>query len=130
VNINITLPSLLHLNNQFCKAVGVLGLNPLSNIDLIKAAKFINTPMSEIPKWRLRTVHKNMPKSIVENTVKRGFPIPLKTWKRFNSLVKEYYDSFFNRREFSSVEKPHYAFVDRFSWGVFLSELVLRKHYN
>lgn len=126
VNINITLPTLLHLNNQFCKAAGVKGFNPLAGEDFIKIAKHINTPMSEFPKQRLRNVCSNMPVMIKENYIKRGFPIPTDQWHNLNDIMRNVYNSFFKRSE-ASLEKTSYNGINRYTWGIFQIELFLRR---
>lgn len=126
VNINITLPTLLHLNNQFCKAVGVKGFNPLANKNLIKIAKHINTPISQFPKETLRNICPNMPKMIKKNYIKRGFPIPINNWYNLNDMMRNAYDSFFKRPEVV-IKKSDYNNINRFTWGIFQAELCLRR---
>lgn len=126
VNINITLPTLLHLNNQICRAVNVKGFNPLANKSFIKIAKHINTPMSEFPKESLRNVHSNMPKMIKENYIKRGFPIPVDEWHNLNNTMRNAYNSFFKRSE-AVLEKMPYNGINRYTWGIFQTELCLRR---
>ena len=126
VNINITTPTLLHLNNQFCRALGVKGFNPLANDNLIKIAKHINTPMTQFPKEVLRNVCDNLPKQIKENYIKRGFPIPTDNWHNLNDMMRNAYDSFFKRPE-AVIEKIPYNNINRYTWGIFQAELCLRK---
>ncbi len=129
ININITLPTLLHLNQQICKANGVKGLNPLSNYQLISVAEVVNTPMSDIPKEKLRKIHPNMPRIIVENRNKNGFPIPLHKWKEAAKFIGVLYNKFFERKEVKSGlgEPKPYRGINRYSWAVALSELTLQK---
>lgn len=126
VNINISLPSLLHLNNQFCRALKVRGFNPLANESFIKIAKHINTPMSKFPKETLRNLYNNMPKMVKENYVKRGFPIPTNKWNNLNDIMKNAYNCFFKRPEVN-IKKLPYEGINRYTWGVFQSELCLRR---
>ena len=126
VNINITLPTLLHLNNQFCRALNVKGFNPLANNKLIEIAKHINTPMTQFPKEYLRNICDNMPKQIKENYIKRGFPIPTNNWHNLNHMMRNAYNSFFKRSEVV-VEKIPYNNINRYSWGIFQAELCLRR---
>jgi hypothetical protein len=126
VNINISLPSLLHLNNQFCRSLGVKSFNPLSNSMLIKLARHINTPMTEYPKEVLRNIHMNIPKPIKNNYIKRGFPVPVDEWNNLYVMIKNTYDCFFNRPEIV-IEKIPFNGINRYSWGVFQSELCLRR---
>jgi len=124
VNINITLPSLLHLNQQMCKASGVVGLNPLSNARFIDNCVGYNTPMDGVPKRKLREVHDNMPQKIKNNLVKRGFPIPLEGWRELRNHIGHLYGAF-SARVPNSI--PPFSKLDRVAWGVSQAELFLRK---
>ena len=126
VNINITLPTLLHLNNQFCKACNISGFNPLANEEFIKIAKHINSPMTEFPKQVLRNIHDNMPQMIKENYIKRGFPIPSHKWHNLNDIMRNAYESFFSRKEVT-IHKNPYDGINRYTWGIFQAELCLRR---
>jgi asparagine synthetase B (glutamine-hydrolysing) len=126
VNINITLPTLLHLNNQFCRANNVRGFNPLANEKFIEISKHINSPMSELPKQALRDVCENMPDMIRNNNLKRGFPIPTEKWHNLNDIMRNAYDEFFSRPEVVIGKKP-YDGINRYTWGIFQSELCLRR---
>ena len=126
ININITLPTLLHINNQICKSTKIKGFNPLANKDLIRISKYINTPISKIPKESLRTLYEDMPKKIKNNYIKRGFPIPTHKWDTFNNVVKNAYNSFFKRKEVT-IEKMSYNGINRYTWGIFQAELCLRR---
>lgn len=126
VNTNITLPTLLHLNNQFCRANNVKGFNPLANEKFIEISKHINSPMSALPKQALRDVHDNMPKMIKENHLKRGFPIPTDKWHNLNDIMRNAYDEFFSRNEVTIDKKP-YNGINRYTWGIYQSELCLRR---
>jgi len=126
VNINITLPSILHLNNQFCRSLGVKSFNPLANESLIKIAKHINTPMTKFPKEVLRNLCDNIPEPIKNNYIKRGFPIPVNRWDNLNDIIRNSYNSFFKRPEISINNNP-YNGINRYSWGIFQAELCLRR---
>ena len=128
ININIILPSLLHVNNQMCKACGVTSLNPLTNEDLINCAKSLNTPITDIPKEYLRKVRNDMPESIVNNYIKRGFPMPLHEWNKTKGIVEELYNDFFNRCE--DIEKIPFTGLNRYAWGVLQTQLFLEKFYD
>jgi hypothetical protein len=129
VNTNITLPTLLHLNNQFCRANNVKGFNPLANEKFIEISKHINSPMSELPKQALRDVHGNMPAMIKDNTMKRGFPIPTNRWHNLNDIMRNAYDEFFNRTEVIVNKKP-YNGINRHTWGIYQAELCIRRFGN
>ena len=126
VNINFTLPSLLHLNGQMCRFLEVQAFNPLANSWLISAARTINDPMTEIPKKLLREIRPDMPEGIKNNYLKRGFPVPYNTWVRLNHEMKEAYDEFF-KRSWVDVVKIPYDGINRWTWGVFQAELFLRR---
>lgn len=126
VNINITLPTLLHLNNQFTKSAHVSGFNPLANKDLIRRAKSINSPMSEIPKESLRNINPDLPKKVKTNYIKRGFPIPTDRWDNLRDFIRTAYDSFFLRPEIT-LKKTPYSGINRYTWGVSQAELCLRR---
>jgi len=129
MNINVILPSLLHANNQMCKALGVTSLNPLTNKKFIYAAKRMNNPFTIIPKLRLREVHPDMPIKISENYIKRGFPIPLKKWTKVNELMDEYHKAFYSRKEITdriNYIEPYKKNISRYGWGVMQSEIFLR----
>ena len=126
VNINITLPTLLHLNNQFCRANNVKGFNPLANEKFIEISKHMNSPMSELPKQALRDVRYDMPDMIKKNTIKRGFPIPTDEWNNLNDIMRETYNAFFKRSEVTINKKP-YNGINRYTWGIYQSELCIRR---
>jgi len=128
VNINIILPSLLHVNNQMCKACNVTGLNPLTNKEFIKYADKLNDPISDIPKEYLRNIRNDLPKPIVNNYIKRGFPMPLNDWDNAKGYVGEIYNSFFKRMD--DMEKIPYTGLNRYAWGILQTELVLRKFFD
>lgn len=124
VNINCTLPTILHAYNQYRDHFKIKMLNPLANNCFIKMAKCINTPISPIPKQRLRELHTTMPKAVRENYIKKGFPMPIREWKKLNEYMRSVYDSFF-RRNFK-IKKFPYIGINRYSWGIFQTELFLR----
>lgn len=129
VTINWILPSLLHLNQQMCKAQEVSGLNPLSNKDLFKYARSFNSPMSNIPKVLLRHANPNMPKEISERTDKQGFPIPIDKWDEVSLLLGSESGRFLTRQE--SLRRilliPRYPSF-RYRWAASQVEMFLRKH--
>ncbi len=126
VNINCTLPTLLHLVQQTCNALDVKGYSPLASKMFIEVARDLNTPMSLIPKQKLREVHPDMPESISTNYVKRGFPIPLKNWGRLDEVMEENYLRFWKR--FAHINSEPYSGVNRYSWGVLQAELFLQRN--
>lgn len=87
VNINFTLPSLLHINNQICRACGVEGRNPISNKTLIDHAVFLNTPLDAEPKKRFKEMCPSLPNRIKERKDKMGFPIPLHKWEKLKAII-------------------------------------------
>jgi asparagine synthetase B (glutamine-hydrolysing) len=125
ININIILPSLLHISQQICKSLNVVALNPLANRMLVKAAKFINSPISDIPKEKLRELYSDMPLSILKRKDKKGFPIPVHTWKNANKYMEEIYNDFFKRKEVEINKKP-YDGINRWTWGIISAELILQ----
>lgn len=125
ININMTLPSLLHCNQQMCTAFKLPGFNPLANEDLIGVATQINTPMSDIPKEKLRNINPDLPPQIRDNMLKRGFPMPIQKWKKARSLMQEYYLSFQKRKKFDVPEK--FNGINRYTWGITQIELFLRR---
>lgn len=110
ININVTLPSLLHLNNQMCKAMKVEGYNPLSNQKLFDRAVSINKDLSEKTKKALIDMCPELPQAIVDRKDKFGFPIPYHKWDVLNAMMRE------------AVEKTGEAFngINRRSWGIFM----------
>jgi len=125
ININYTLPTLLNMYSQFSNYFGIKCLNPLANDLFINSARKINEPMTEIPKNKLREIHKELPDKVRKNYLKRGFPIPIHNWKKLENIMKEPYDSFFNRKNVT-LEKRLFDGINRFTWGVFQAELFLR----
>jgi len=129
VNINYTLPSLLHPYNQYSHEFGIKCLNPLSNEDFIKNSLYLNTPISEVPKKRLRDINPILPDEIKYNFVKRGFPMPIKNWTKLSKLIEKYYHRFFDRKEVKIIKLP-YNGIDRFAWGVFQVEWFLEHYFD
>jgi len=125
-NINIILPTLLHVVEQIARSLNVKPFNPLSNDLFIKYASSINREMTEIPKQKLRDINTNIPEIVKNNRIKRGFPMPYRNWKQVNELFKEYYDSFFDR-DIVSIKKLPYTGINRYNWGIFQTELLLRR---
>jgi len=130
ININYTLPSLLHLNNQMCKNNCVIGLNPLANKDFIYFARSINKSITKIPKERLRNIPEILPELIRKNLIKKGFPIPLTQWNDLSNIIKKSYQSFMNRSFVPEKMKIPFLGLNRYSWGVFQAEETLRKFFN
>lgn len=126
VNINMTLPSLLHINQQMCNACGVNGFNPLSNETFIENASRINMPVDEIPKQKLRELKPELPKSIKNNYIKRGFPIPLTKWTTLDKYFKDLWDEF--EREDWYVGIGEYPGLNRVSWAVAMIMLFLKRY--
>ena len=117
ININYTLPALLHLNQQMCKALGVEGVNPFASEQFIKNAYTLNYPIETVPKQRLRNTDWLLPADIRNNYVKRGFPIPYQGWVGLNEVIRFEYYRF---RNIFGCEKviPKYPGINRFSWAV------------
>lgn len=132
VTIDYILPSLLHLNQQICKANNVFGLNPLANSDLIQYVNQLNTPMSDIPKQLLRFFHPDMPNKIAFRIDKQGFPIPMHVWPDAYNMIYEVASSFLRRKEVQArfgTNIPELSTVHlRYIWGMFQTELFLVKH--
>ena len=127
ININIILPSLLHLNGQMCRVLNVNEYNPIANSYLINKAKSLNSPFTDIPKKVLRDSVSNMPISIRNDLNKNGFPIPFHKWFEVDRLFKEYYEAFLKRKY---IDIEPYCGINRFSWGIFQTELFLRRFYK
>jgi len=108
-----------------CSALGVRTFSPLANRDFIQTALALNSPMSVIPKQKLREVRNDLPESIKTNYVKKGFPIPLDKWHRLSELMREAWYRFW--KEFSSSPEP-YPGINRYSWGVLQAEMFLRRN--
>ena len=125
ININKTLPSLLHINNQICNAVGVKGHNPLANRYLINRAVSLCKNNGGPPKYYLRSLDMDIPDSIRDSTVKTGFKIPVEQWCNVNMMIKESCESFF-RRKLPGITPYEYNNIDRKSWGVFMAELFIQ----
>ena len=127
-NINVTLPSLLHLNQQMCKANGVKGYNPLSSEVLIKHARQFNTPFTSEPKKRLKEMV-DLPPEIKNRKDKMGFPIPVHKWDVLNDMMKEATESFadfihennYGYYGLDGILKP-YDGINRRTWGIFMVE--------
>lgn len=124
VNINWTLPTLLHLNGQICRSLGVEGYSPLANKDFVRLAWWLNSSVPLIrTKYRLRTVHRDIPEEISLERNKRGFPIPVGRWGRLDQMMKVTSEKFFKR----AGRSWHYSGVNRDMWGVFQAELFLER---
>lgn len=117
ININYTLPALLHLNQQMCRALGVEGVNPFASKQFIENAYTLNYPIETVPKQRLRNTSWLLPADIRNNYVKRGFPIPYHGWVGLNEIIRFEYYRF---RNIFGCEKviPKYPGINRFSWAV------------
>jgi len=126
VNINITLPSLLHLNNQICKSLEIKGFNPIANEELVRAAKRINTPLSDWPKMKLRKINPDLPERIQMNFIKKGFPIPLESWYNVRDFFEVAYDQF-HMRPPVTIEKIPFNGINRYTWAIFQAELCIRR---
>jgi len=129
VNINIILPTLLHVVEQLCRGLGATPFNPLTGNLFVDNALNINKDITEIPKQRLRESCSNIPNIVKDNRIKRGFPMPYKDWSRVNEMFREYYISFFKRPEVK-VSISEYVGMNRYTWGVFQAEMFLKKYYN
>ena len=127
VNINYTLPSLLHINNQICRGVGVKGFNPLANIRFINYANSFNVGDSKMPKGLLREVRSDLPESIYHSDKKLGFQIPLETWNTLDDFMRLHHEKFFSRKNIH-IPKYKYDGITRQSWGVLMADLFLRRY--
>ena len=112
ININVTLPSLLHINQQICNDAKVSGYNPLSSQYLFDRAVALNNPFTERPKEALVNLSKMLPMAIKNRKDKMGFPIPFHKWNTFSNMVKE------------AIERSGESFsgINRRSWGIFMIE--------
>lgn len=127
ININMTLPSLLHVNQQICNVAGVNGFNPLTSPLLIENASRINMPADSLPKHKLREVKPNLPEKIKNNTEKRGFPIPLSKWEYVDKYFEELWEAFKYRDWYINIPEE-YPGLNRLSWGIANIELFLRRY--
>ena len=130
VSINWVLPSLLHLNQQFCRSLGVTSCTPLANAALIRHARALNSPMSEIPKQVLRDMEVGVPREILDNYKKNGFQIPMDTWNGASELIEGEYNNFVNRRipnYYANCYLPEYTELNRYTWAVAQAEMYLTR---
>jgi hypothetical protein len=133
VNLNYTLPSLVHLNQQCCKAVGVLPENPFTDESFLYYAKSLNRNRfstgganrwnlaSGLPKEPLRETTLPLPGLIRHRRDKRGFPIPWHTWREVERMIEKEYG------EFKLIDLPPFTGVNRFSWGVAQTNLFMKR---
>lgn len=128
VNIWVTLPSLLHLNQQMCKALDVIGVNPLADDLFILHAPGQNSMRPDlVPKAPLRWLHPRLPVKIRNRTDKMGFPIPWKFWPRAEKEFKSLWESFQRRSDCpSTFLGGSFPGVNRLSWAVANIEKLLR----
>jgi asparagine synthetase B (glutamine-hydrolysing) len=126
VNINMTLPSLLHVNQCMCNEAGVNGLNPMSSEHLIQTAYWANASRSSVPKGNLRNIVPRLPIPIVSNLEKRGFPIPLHKWRNVNREFRELWEAF-QLRDWHIGLDEEYPGLNRVSWAVANIEMFLRR---
>jgi asparagine synthetase B (glutamine-hydrolysing) len=126
ININMTLPSLLHVNQQICRACGVKGFNPLANEMFIRNASRINMPADEIPKQKLRELKPELPEKIRTNYIKRGFPIPLRRWSLLDKYFKDLWEEF--ALEDWHVGTGDYPGLNRVSWAIANIMLFLKRY--
>jgi len=129
VNINWTLPSLLHLNQQMCLSLGVKGHSPFTNETLINNARMLNTPMVTIQKEQLRDLPFGIPDEIVNNYEKKGFPVPIEFWPNVRIVIEEEY-KIFRLDTWKQYSLPEFVGVNRFSWGVAQAGMFMRTFFG
>jgi asparagine synthetase B (glutamine-hydrolysing) len=110
ININMTLPSLLHVNHMMCKAAGVTGHNPLSSQDLIDRSLSFSELWEDRPKKPLVDLCPQLPREITQRRDKQGFPTPVHKWAMLSEMIRE------------SVERAGEEFtgINRRAWGLFM----------
>lgn len=120
ININMTLPSLLHVNNMICKAHGVTGHNPLSSQDLIDRALSFSELWDDRPKKPLVDLCPQLPREITNRRDKQGFPIPVHKWDTLYQMIGE------------SVQRAgeEYTGINRRAWGLFMIDRWRRIYAN
>ena len=130
ININFTLPTLLHLNQQMCSGLGVKGYSPFTSGGLIKYAKALNAyPADVLPKQKLRDLSFGVPKEIVERKDKKGFPVPIGLWKDVRKIIEEEYNKF-RLESWIPFSLPEFNGVDRYSWGVAQAGMYLNRFFK
>lgn len=125
ININMTLPTLLHVNQQMCLACGVRGFNPLASEEFVINASRINMPADDIPKQKLREMNNKLPAAIRTNYIKRGFPMPLSKWTLLDNYFKDLWYEF--EREDWYVGIGDYPGLNRVSWAIANIMLFLKR---
>jgi len=125
INVNYTLPSLLHLNQQMCRSLGVSGINPFSSDRFLSVAHSLNKGFEgkTRPKELLRHVDLPLPDAIRNGKEKKGFPIPFYNWPKADRVIGEEYKEFGMRKGL-----PPYRGINRFSWAVAQANIFLK--YN
>jgi len=128
INVNYTLPSLLHLNQQMCRSLGVSGINPFSSDRFLSVAHSLNKGFEgkTRPKELLRHVDLPLPDAIRNGKEKKGFPIPFYNWPKADRVIGEEYKEFGMRKGLK--ELPPYKGINRFSWAVAQANIFLK--YN
>lgn len=129
ININWTLPSLLHLNQQMCVSLGVKGYSPIATMDLIKYARALNTPMATIQKEQLRNLPFGVPDVITNNYEKRGFPVPIEVWPNVSKIIEEEYNRF-RLESWIPFSLPEFKGVNRFTWGAAQAGMYLNRFFR
>jgi asparagine synthetase B (glutamine-hydrolysing) len=112
ININLTLPSLLHLNQQICKSMNVYGINPLSSTALFRRARGFNKNLNPKPKQALIDLCPALPEEIKKRNDKMGFPIPVHKWLKLSFLIKEA----------TQAAGKKFDGINRRTWGLFMIE--------
>lgn len=110
VNINCVLPSLMHINNQICKANGITAHNPLTDQRMFDRALSFAELMTDRPKQPLVDLFGNLPPEVTDRTDKQGFPIPMHKWDNMRKMMEE------------SAIRHGYSpeGVNRHTWGYFM----------
>jgi len=135
INLNVTLPTLIYINKAICDINKVRGINPLSFRKFIDAARYINVLDKQFQfgngseflfKKPLRKTSIPIPESVRSNNRKRGFPIPLDSWKTVEGLVKEGWGDLYSRKGWSQYAKP-FPGLNRQSWGIFMVSQFLKR---
>jgi hypothetical protein len=110
VNINCVLPSLMHINNQICKANGITAHNPLTDQRMFDRSLSFAELMTDRPKQALVDLFGNLPPEVTGRTDKQGFPIPMHKWDNLRKMMEE------------SAIRHGYSpeGVNRHTWGYFM----------
>lgn len=123
VNLNILEPSFLHNIQQQGKFYGVDVINPLINDTFIDYAYELNTPIPQKPK---EVLMKLCP--VYTDYRKTGNPVPTDKWLELNSMFKDLW-KWLDKREIFGI-LGEYPGLNRYSWGIGMVEIWLRRFYD